>query len=522
MKKLGTSGKATVSKETLPLDQFVYHIWNQHNLWVRKPDIYCKITERWLKYIYNKNSNFIMKQGISLNEWVLCLHYVFWPIIQNRSVLAKAIRYAITGKQEFTVIIPKLPKKSNIGQKWDNDTLFTLIAMNLLKDNNIKYHQEENKTKKNITLQMNRNFAKPIVCIHDEMILWTEGLRIYHQLPNNYKSNTLKLVIFLLKIAYNNNLYSSLKLSPDTENKIGDKFVYDFIKILSRYIKTRKKIVRYCMGSSQKKSIVVCDHLFPDSALAALHAQTKNIPIIIAPHSQNPSMYKIWPRNLHYNIMVTLEQNIPCWEKYHPNSFIKKTHSIALPSLTKKSQLWDKNSPVTLVILDNALRLGLLPLIERKSHDTMLCELLQWAGSLKGKINVLIKLKQQNKNYYQEKAPDGAFNIEYSHTPLDQLTMPNQVYISVSLRTSAIMEGILHGIPGLCLNEAAPHAQYIEMHECANPATNPAELWNLLEPCITARDFHPLQALAAQQQAWLKEQTEGAIDFFTAAKSTLA
>lgn len=199
------------------------------------------------------------------------------------------------------------------------------------------------------------------------------------------------------------------------------------------------------------RSAHMADHASLEGGLLGAEVVRQGGKIHIWPHSANVvHMDAHDPGNV-AQVTVAARSTGAHWARgFGPGKVVVSPKAI-LPE-TPPVPGFDENQPLHVVLFAGAHFLRRVPLFQYAGHEAT------WARTLdtlqNANVNLVVKHKSvwETRKWIVKHTSDPA-NLRFSNVHANKLRLPNMVFMSISATSTAILEGIARGIPGLVVRD---------------------------------------------------------------------
>lgn len=259
---------------------------------------------------------------------------------------------------------------------------------------------------------------------------------------------------------------------------------------------------RVAVNRTGAREAHVCDHLFFSSALVTHAVAETGGKAIIWPHSTNAVHVAAQDPSIIAKVTTITRSAARAWARILPHDRIRINSGCMLSPATGPRK-GDPNEPIHVVVFAGAHGLRRLPLVDRARHDEAWRALLAGLESLPDDFLILLKPKAPWETMTwlgQFMVPGGrAHETSIAATQID---LPNMIFISVSLGSSALLEGLGRGIPCMIARPVA-----VEDYTALDPAVFPIGSVDTIIMAIRhCRDAAVIEETARRQLQWYSEE----------------
>ncbi|MEX1153175.1 hypothetical protein [Parvibaculum sp.] len=253
--------------------------------------------------------------------------------------------------------------------------------------------------------------------------------------------------------------------------------------------------------------VFVCDHHFFESALVAGAVKACGGTVTLLPHSTNPLHRTFRSASSFDAAVATTRLGAAQWSAAFPDKKVSVRPTMMLPPIGRKAA-FDPISPLTIVIVGGAEILGGLPCMRIKSHKATYRRFLAVPEAVRRKVNVVFKPKpgwEDEAWFAGEMAGAASVPVAVERRPILKLDHPNMVFVSVTVASSALLEGVAQGIPAVIVADQTA-AQYVPVEGSPVAMVPSSGIWAYLDDLSREGAY---AALVDAQMAWLSEEIYG-------------
>lgn len=195
----------------------------------------------------------------------------------------------------------------------------------------------------------------------------------------------------------------------------------------------------------------IADHASFEGGLLAAEVTRRNGQVYLWPHSANlVHMHAHDPRNV-ARVTVAAQSTGTHWAKKFHNQKVAIDFRSILPE-TASAPLFDKELPLQVILFAGAHALKRTPLLDNEGHRATWTRVLRDLHDSGVELTIKHKSSWETREWIKGLAPEGA-KLRFSRTHANKLNLPNMIFLSISLTSTAILEGIARGIPGMTVRD---------------------------------------------------------------------
>lgn len=235
------------------------------------------------------------------------------------------------------------------------------------------------------------------------------------------------------------------------------------------------------------------DHFFAESVIVGDAVRRAGGKVVLWPHSTNPVHVHQRRADSFDEVRAVTHTGAEIWRAAFPDKVV--THSPDSMLTPSPARSFDPAFPVSLVFFGGRSTLGDMPILDTRAHRELYRKLFSALAELRTTHPVDVYFKprgltgEHEQWLYQTVGTTAAWKPVYQH-PL-RLELPNMVFASVSMGTSALIEGMARGIPGLIVREFAVR-DYVTLSEDTFPILPTEKAIDLLAGITTADGYRRL------------------------------
>ena len=249
----------------------------------------------------------------------------------------------------------------------------------------------------------------------------------------------------------------------------------------------------------------VADNLYAESAIFAEAVRRADGSIVLWPHSANPVDVDTRGDATFKRVHAVTAAGCEAWSSAFPD--VEVVHSAELMLKRPERQPLDPSGPLSVVILGGKNILGAMPFVHQTEHEEAYRAFLEGLAELRKDHRIDVYYKPKGKTGETEAWLERCAGKTADWTPVFEhplrLDLPNMVFVSMSVGSTALLEGIGRGVPGMIVTDARA-SDYTTIGADAIPADNGHEILKVIRNCATPEGF---EQVIANQQAYYAAQT---------------
>jgi hypothetical protein len=246
----------------------------------------------------------------------------------------------------------------------------------------------------------------------------------------------------------------------------------------------------------------VCDHLFFQSALIAYAVGERGGAVTIWPHSSNAVHLDARQCQPPDRAICVTRSTAAQWRSRYPATDVR-IESELLIKRPVAPQSFNPIEPIHVVIMAGANALLRMPIIDQTSHEESYRRLFARLESLGEGFRFVIKPKPiwETAEWLESLLPQLS-RATTTSIPPSEIDLPNMIFLTVSLGSATILEGIGRGIPSMVVRETEAE-DYINFDRSCVPVGTVDQIIENLRGCA---DRTILNELTVKQIEWLERE----------------
>ncbi|MEP0190110.1 MAG: hypothetical protein ABJE00_06825, partial [Erythrobacter sp.] len=195
----------------------------------------------------------------------------------------------------------------------------------------------------------------------------------------------------------------------------------------------------------------ISDHASLEGGLLAAEVARNGGQVFLWPHSANLVHMHVYDPKEVARVTVAAQSTGQQWARRFPNEKIAIDVRSLLPETARAPQ-FNKDEPLNVVLFAGAHVLKRMPLLHNEGHRATWAKLLQDLHDSEVELTIKHKSSWETRKWINALAPEGA-KLRFSRTHANKLNLPNMVFLSISMTSTAVLEGIARGIPGMTVRD---------------------------------------------------------------------
>lgn len=250
----------------------------------------------------------------------------------------------------------------------------------------------------------------------------------------------------------------------------------------------------------------VADYLLPEGVIVGDAVRRAGGRVVLHPHSSNPVHLQARRADTFDEVEAVTATGVAMWREQFPEHVVRHVPgSVITPGPARP---FVANAPLSVVIFGGMATMGRTPWIDLDRHAQSYRDLFAGFEELQRELAIDI--------YFKPRGPAGdtehwlfrtvgrtaSWQPVYIHGR--RLDLPNQVFVSVSVGTTALLEGIAGGTPGFVVRDF-PVRDYTTLDADEFPTLRVPDALDQLRTLATAEGY---DELLRRERAWARTELE--------------
>lgn len=281
-----------------------------------------------------------------------------------------------------------------------------------------------------------------------------------------------------------------------------------FDRLFGEYLEiVGKRAIEFVVRNNIQK-LYICDHLFTQSALLTRAMRLLRKKVILLPHSANPVHTGFRSEAEVDKVISILQSGVACWRAVLPSVDVVHDPTSMLPvpgGAAVESATHDDTGAISVVIIDSGLSMGRLPRLRISRQLETYRSFMAGVCSLGGGAKVYFRGKGGFGNEVTWLRSHDGNAMNWVICPDHPLAMnyKNMLFVTIGFGSSAILEGIARGIPGMIVRE-----DKVEDYTLLDTAVIPTgDVGTIITEIQRCRDLTYRTELIARQVAYYCNET---------------
>lgn len=222
------------------------------------------------------------------------------------------------------------------------------------------------------------------------------------------------------------------------------------------YFRDFVKRARTTLQEEAIMDVHISDYLYAESALIAQKVKDRGGRVHVWPHSTNPVHIDFHDPAYIKSIHAVTKSGAAAWRERFPNADVSHDSGLMLaPHSTPVS--FTESSPLSVVVIGGRPVMRNLPILDIEAHEKAYREFFSGLDKLvqEGRVKVYFKPRGrtgEHEGWLKSVVGRTAGWDRVLEHPL-RMSVPNPVFVSLSVGSSALLEGTMRGIPGFIVRE---------------------------------------------------------------------
>lgn len=218
------------------------------------------------------------------------------------------------------------------------------------------------------------------------------------------------------------------------------------------YFKDYSKRARNFLEKHNIRRVEIGDYLYAEPSLLAAQVRARGGRVNIWPHSTNPVHVDYHnPANLH-TIRAVTKSGAEAWRDRMPRKRVIQSPDLML-NLDPRPVTFTDGQPLSVVVIGGRALMRDLPIMDIEAHHQLYRDFFEGAASLVERDLVRLHFKPRGMTGEHELWLRNTIGSRCPWEPVldhpSRIQLPNPVYVSLTVGSSALFEGAVRGIPGI-------------------------------------------------------------------------
>jgi tetratricopeptide (TPR) repeat protein len=238
----------------------------------------------------------------------------------------------------------------------------------------------------------------------------------------------------------------------------------------------------------------ISDHLFGDAALFASAVKRSGGRVVLWPHSANPVHVNERQIGSFDEVHAVTREGCRRWEERFPDVQVTHSPSTMLDPPIKNSRI-DADLPLSVVVIGGRSILRNMPILNQSLHEASFRDFFTGLEDLQTRQAINVYFKPRGHTGEEEMWLSGIVGSTANwdrvlEHPM-RIDLPNPLFVSISMGSSALVEGLSRGIPGVVVRDF-PVRDYTTLDEKAIPTGTSNEILDVVASCFEPGGYERL------------------------------
>lgn len=268
-------------------------------------------------------------------------------------------------------------------------------------------------------------------------------------------------------------------------------------------------LARRCFAEVSARGVEeahVSDHLFAEPVLYAAAVQRQGGRVVLWPHSANPAHVEVRRPDSFDVVHAVTRTGCEQWQQRFPDAKVLHAPNVMLDRPRSDVQL-DATRPLSVIVLGGKTVLGSMPFVDQSEHEAAYQRFFAGLERLQQDENLRVFYKGKGLGGENEpwlhRLVGRTANWERALEHPLRISLPNPLFVSVSVGTSGLLEGISRGIPCLIVRDF-PARDYTTLADGEVPIGPTDDMLKVIAECARPGG---LQTLIDRQTAYYLDET---------------
>ena len=277
-----------------------------------------------------------------------------------------------------------------------------------------------------------------------------------------------------------------------------------FLSLMGSLSRSTWKNALKAVQQNNIKEVHVCDLLMFDSALVAHAVSDTGGKVHLWPHSTNAIVLPYHQNIQIANVTVITRTSQRQWEAQLHEGGVQLASQIMLnrPMVFRP---FDPSEMINVVFFAGTGRCGRMPALDYSAHEVTMRKLFKELQALPKNYRLFVKEKHiWETQTWLEKFTFNDGRFIFTNKTTSSLNFPNMLYVTASMGSSALLEGMCKGIPGFIARETVV-SDYTPLSEARQQVGSVGFVIRQLNACGDG-DYYT--KLANRNLEWMRTETD--------------
>lgn len=280
----------------------------------------------------------------------------------------------------------------------------------------------------------------------------------------------------------------------ETSEPIGRDWLFWVDHVIHDYF---KEIAMRSFAEASARRITeahTADHMYPDAVLFGDAVKRNGGRLVLWPHSANPVHVNDRRQGSFDEVHAVTRTGCERWASRFPDVDVKHTPSAMLDPVTRDATR-DRDLPLSIVVFGGRTVLRYMPQLDQARHEASYQDFFRGIARLQETHSIDLYFKPRGYTGEHEMwlsrtvGTTANWNRALQH-PL-RIDLPNPLFVSISTGSSALIEGLGRGIPGIIVRDF-PVRDYTTLDQDTLPIGPTSEMLAIIESLFEADGYERL------------------------------
>lgn len=238
----------------------------------------------------------------------------------------------------------------------------------------------------------------------------------------------------------------------------------------------------------------VADHLFADAALFASAVKRSGGRVVLWPHSANPVHVNERRIGSFDEVHAVTRAGCRRWQERFPDVQVTHSPSTMLDPPTRDGRI-EAGMPLSVVVIGGRSILRHIPILNQSLHEASYREFFTGLENLQTRHPIDVYFKPRGHTGEEEMWLSAIVGTTANWSRIlehpRRIDLPNTLFVSISMGSSALVEGLSRGIPGVVVRDF-PVRDYTTLDDKAIPTGPSREILDVVASCFEPGRYEQL------------------------------
>jgi hypothetical protein len=281
----------------------------------------------------------------------------------------------------------------------------------------------------------------------------------------------------------------------EESSPVGGNWAHWLHRVTSEFVEHLARQASADVARRRIEEAHVADYLLPEGVIVGDAVRRAGGRVILHPHSSNPVHIDVRGPDTFDEVEAMTRAGARMWREQFPGKVVRHAPAVVVSPTHPRS--FSAGQPLSVVLFGGMAVMGRTPWIDLDRHaETYTC-LFDGLADLQQRHAIDVYFKPRGTSGETEEwlfhtvGRRAQWRPTYTHAR--RLDLPNQVFISVSVGTTALLEGLVAGSPGMIVRDF-PVRDYTTLAAPDFPVLHHTKALALLEKMTSASEYANLVA----------------------------